>query len=170
MVLNPSDRDLHYDVIIWQTPFSLHFVRLLQATLLSQAQILNSLSRDEDLDSSSLIKKEARSKTCMKHVKIGHFKNLSIPTPFSIFLVHYPLSVLINFLSTCHVHVLLPTPISLYTHSLLPIYICFSPTHSNFISLCVVLLHNLINSELALIETRSEITCTEHSLHSVLKT
>jgi len=64
----------------------------------------------------------------------------------------------------------LPTPISLYINNLLPIYICFSPSHSDFISLRVVLLHNLINSELALIETRPEITCTEHFLHSVLKT
>ena len=105
-----------------------------QSASLSQTQILNSLSRDEDLDASSLINSEVPSKTCMKHVKIRHIKNLPMPTPFSVFLVYFPLSVLINFLFTCHVHFLCAHSISLYINNLLPIYICFSPSHSDFIS------------------------------------
>jgi len=145
----------------------------IQATLFSQAQILNSLSRDEDFDASSLINSAAPSKTCMKHVKIRHFKNLSMPTPFSIFLVYFsiicPYKFPLHLSRSCSFS--LPTPLSLYTQIIsLPIHICSSPSHSDFISLSVVLLHNLINSELALIETRPEITCTKHLVHSVLKT
>jgi hypothetical protein len=138
-----------------------------QATLFSQTEILNSLSRDEDFDAGSLIKNEAPSKTCMKHVKTRHFKKKSFCAHsflyfLSLFSIICPYKFSLHLSRSCS---LCPLLSLLYINNLLAIYICFSPSHSDFISLCMVLLHNLINSELALLETRPEITCNSYTLY-----